>query len=223
MGLWHEFLRLFTELDKVLPELVRDYGAWTYAILAAIVFAETGLVVTPFLPGDSLLFAAGALCAASDLNVFELAFIIFAAALCGDLVNYHVGKAVGQRAFTGRFRWLKRQHLERTHAFFEKYGGKAVILARFVPIVRTFMPFVAGVATMTFRRFIMFSITGAALWVTLFVGAGYLFGNIAWVKSNFSKVIIFIVVLSVLPIAIGWLRARRAARTQQTTSEPTRH
>ncbi|MFO0828160.1 MAG: DedA family protein [Phycisphaerales bacterium] len=219
MELWHEFLRLFTGLDQALADLVRSYGAWTYAILFAIVFAETGLVVTPFLPGDSLLFAGGALCGLGGLNPFILGGLIFLAAFCGDMVNYHVGKAVGPRAFSGRFRWLKREHLDRTHAFFEKYGGKAVILARFVPIVRTFMPFVAGVGAMRFPRFVGFSVVGTALWVTLFVGAGYLFGNIPVIKSNFSKVVLAIIVLSVMPIVIEWWRARRGAKLANASKE----
>ena len=213
MDLWHEFLRLFTELDKVLEELVAQYGTWTYAILGLIVFCETGLVVLPFLPGDSLLFAAGALFGAKGLNVWLLAAILFSAALCGDLVNYNVGRAIGPRAFSGRLRWLKQEHLERTHRFFEKYGGKAVILARFVPIVRTFMPFVAGVGAMSFPRFMAFSVAGAAAWVTLFVGAGALLGSQPFIKQNFSKVVLVIIVISVLPIAIEWWRARRAARS----------
>ncbi|MDZ4830514.1 MAG: VTT domain-containing protein [Phycisphaerae bacterium] len=223
MDVWHEFLRLFTELDHVLFDLVRSYGAWTYGILAAIVFAETGLVVAPFLPGDSLLFAAGALCGVSDLNVVVLASLLFCAAVGGDLVNYHVGKAIGPRAFSGRFRLLKHEHLERTQTFFEKYGGKAIMLARFVPIVRTFMPFVAGVGAMRFRRFITFSVLGGALWVGLFVGAGYLFGNLPIVKHNFSKVILLIIAVSLLPIAIEWWRARSAAGAARRASAGETH
>lgn len=209
MHLWHEFLRLFTELDKALAEIVRDYGVWSYAVLFAIVFAETGLVVTPFLPGDSLLFAAGALCAVGDLDVWLLGGLLFVAAVLGDTVNYHVGKWIGPPAFTGRFRWLKREHLERTHRFFERHGGKAIVLARFVPIVRTFAPFVAGVGTMSYGRFVFYNVFGAFLWVFLFVGAGYVFGNLDFVKRNFSKVILVIIVVSVLPLVVEWWRARR--------------
>jgi membrane-associated protein len=209
--LWHEFLRLFTELDVALAEIIARHGAFTYAILFAIVFAETGLVVTPFLPGDSLLFAAGALSSQGGLSVPLMMAILFVAAVLGDAVNYHVGKAIGPPAFSGRFRFLKRSHLEKTQAFFEKHGGKAIIYARFVPIVRTFAPFVAGVGTMNYGRFLAYNLIGALLWVVGFVGAGALFGEIPVVKRNFSKVILVIILVSVLPIALEWWKARRAA------------
>lgn len=210
--LWNEFLRLFTELDVALAEIIAKHGVWTYAILFAIVFAETGLVVTPFLPGDSLLFAAGALAAQGGLSVPLMMVLLFIAAVIGDAVNYHIGKAIGPPAFSGRFRFLKQSHLIKTQAFFEKHGGKAIIYARFVPIVRTFAPFVAGVGTMSYPRFLAYNIVGAFLWVVGFVGAGALFGNMPWVKANFSKVILAIIFLSVLPIALEWLRAWRASR-----------
>ncbi|MDZ4755594.1 MAG: DedA family protein [Phycisphaerae bacterium] len=208
----HEFLRLFRELDVLLAEFVAKYGAWTYAILFLIVFAETGLVVTPFLPGDSLLFAAGALCVHGGLSVWKLGALLFVAAVLGDTVNYHIGKYIGPPAFSGRFRFLKRAHLVRTQAFFEKYGAKAIVLARFVPIVRTFAPFVAGVGSMNYSTFLVYNVVGAAVWIGLFLGAGYLFGNLPWVKENFSKVILIIIVVSILPIAFEWWKARRAAR-----------
>ena len=208
----HEFMRLFRELDVFLAELVRDYGAWTYAILFLIVFVETGLVVMPFLPGDSLLFAAGALCAHGDLNVLLLAAGLVASAVIGDNLNYRIGRSIGPRAFTGRVRFLRREHLDRTQAFFEKHGAKAIVLARFVPIVRTFAPFVAGVGAMRYPRFLAYSVFGGTLWVGSFVAAGYLFGNLPIVKGNFSKVILLIVLISVLPIAIEWWRARSEAR-----------
>ena len=209
--LWHEFLRLFTELDVALAEIIAKHGAWTYAILFAIVFAETGLVVTPFLPGDSLLFAAGALAAQGGLSVPLMMALLFVAAVAGDALNYHIGKSIGPPAFSGKLRFLKRSHLEKTQRFFEKHGGKAIIYARFVPIVRTFAPFVAGVGTMSYPRFLAFNVIGALLWVVGFVGAGALFGNIPFVKSNFSKVILAIIVVSVLPIAFEWWKARRGA------------
>ncbi|MEY3027543.1 MAG: DedA family protein [Phycisphaerales bacterium] len=212
--LWHEFLRLFTELDAALAEMIARHGAWTYAILFAIVFAETGLVVTPFLPGDSLLFAAGALAAQGGLSVPLMMVLLFIAAVLGDAVNYHIGKAIGPPAFSGRFRFLKRSHLEKTQRFFEKHGGKAIIYARFVPIVRTFAPFVAGVGTMSYGRFLAYNLIGAFIWVVGFVGAGAVFGNIPWVKGNFSKVILGIIVVSVLPIAWEALQAWRAARRE---------
>jgi membrane-associated protein len=216
MDLWHEFLRLFTELDKALAEIVRDYGAWTYAILFLIVFAETGLVVTPFLPGDSLLFAAGALCAHGDLSVWGLMGLLIVAAILGDTVNYHIGKAIGPAAFSGRFRFLKREHLERTQQFFERHGPKAIVLARFVPIIRTFAPFVAGVGTMRYGRFIVYNVVGGVVWVVLFVGLGYWFGALPFVKAHFSKVILAIIVLSLLPIAWEWWRARREAASARS-------
>lgn len=223
MDLWHEFLRLFTELDRALADIVRDYGAWTYAVLFAIVFLETGVVVTPFLPGDSLLFAAGAICGIGDLNVWALGALLFVAAVLGDTVNYHIGKYIGPSAFSGRFRWLKREHLVRTERFFEKHGGKAIVLARFVPIIRTFAPFVAGVGTMNYPRFLAYNVFGAFLWIFLFMGAGYLFGNLPLVKNNFSKVILLIIVLSVLPIVYEWWKARRESRAAHVgaTSPPT--
>lgn len=219
--LWHEFLRLFTELDVALAEIIARHGAWTYAILFAIVFAETGLVVTPFLPGDSLLFAAGALAAQGGLSVPLMMALLFVAAVLGDFVNYHIGKAIGPPAFSGRFRFLKPAHLQKTQRFFERHGGKAIIYARFVPIVRTFAPFVAGVGTMSYPRFLAYNLIGAALWVVGFVGAGALFGNIPLVKNNFSKVILLIIVASVLPIAFEWWKARRAGPGADDRDEPT--
>ena len=218
--LWHEFLRLFTELDVALAEIIARHGEWTYAILFAIVFAETGLVVTPFLPGDSLLFAAGALAAKGGLNVPLMMLLLFMAAVLGDAVNYHVGKAIGPPAFSGRFRFLKQSHLVKTQAFFEKHGGKAIIYARFVPIVRTFAPFVAGVGTMNYPRFLAYNVIGAFVWVVGLVGLGALVGNIPIIKDNFSKVILIIIVLSVLPIVFEWWKARRAAKAEPTTAGP---
>jgi membrane-associated protein len=214
--LWHEFLRLFTELDAALAEIIQRHGQWTYLILFAIVFAETGLVVTPFLPGDSLLFAAGALAAQGGLSVPLMMVLLFVAAVIGDAVNYHVGKWIGPPAFSGKYRFLKKAHLEKTQRFFEKHGGKAIIYARFVPIVRTFAPFVAGVGTMSYGRFLAFNVIGAVLWVVGFVGAGALFGNIPWVKANFSKVILGIIVLSVMPIAWEAFAAWRAAKRAES-------
>jgi membrane-associated protein len=210
-------LRLFTELDAALAEIIQRHGQWTYLILFAIVFAETGLVVTPFLPGDSLLFAAGALSAQGGLSVPLMMALLFVAAVIGDALNYHIGKWIGPPAFSGKYRFLRQSHLEKTQRFFEKHGGKAIIYARFVPIVRTFAPFVAGVGTMSYGRFLAFNVIGAVLWVVGFVGAGALFGNIPWVKQNFSKVILGIIVLSVMPIAwemfVAWRASRRAGST----------
>ena len=205
-------------VDRHLLEFVRTYGAWVYALLFGIVFAETGFVVTPFLPGDSLLFATGALCATGALDT-PIAFgLLAAAAFTGNTVNYAVGRFVGPRVFSTSGgsaiseRLLNRQHLDRAHAFFEQYGGKAVILGRFVPIVRTFVPFVAGAAQMTAPAFALFNAIGAAAWVLLCVGAGMLFGNIPFVKNNFSLVTIGIVAVSMIPVVIGLLRNRGTPR-----------
>ena len=210
--MFRDLIDLFLHLDRHLTELVAQYGTWTYAILFLIVFAETGFVLTPFLPGDSLLFAAGAIAALGPLDPWFLGFLLIAAAIIGDTVNYLVGKWVGPKAFSGEVKWLRKDYMDRTHAFFEKHGGKTIILARFVPIVRTFAPFVAGVGTMSYRRFLAYNVIGAVLWVSLFVGAGYFFGNLPQVKKNFSLVILCIIVLSVLPIAIEILKGWRAGR-----------
>jgi membrane-associated protein len=209
------FVEFVLHLDRHLADLVAAYGPWVYGLLGAIVFAETGFVVTPFLPGDSLLFATGALAATgSGLNPGALFVVLFAAAFLGNVVNYAIGRAIGPRVFRAAdssgwtHRLLNRDHLERAHAFFEQYGGKAVILARFAPIIRTFIPFVAGAAAMTPRTFLLYTAIGAAGWVGVCLGAGMLFGNVPIVKNNFSLVTIGIVVVSMLPIAIELIRAR---------------
>ncbi|HEU5169727.1 MAG TPA: DedA family protein [Gemmatimonadales bacterium] len=204
-------LDFFLHLDRHLSELLARYGGWTNLILFLIVFCETGLVVTPFLPGDSLLFAAGTFGALGSLDPGALILLLSAAAVLGDTVNYWVGAFVGPRAFTGEIRWLKREYLDRTHAFYERHGGKTIILARFVPIIRTFAPFVAGVGTMHYPRFLLYNVVGGVLWVTLFVLAGYFFGNLPAVRQNFTYVILAIILLSVMPIAVEYLRARRRA------------
>ncbi|HTJ84735.1 MAG TPA: DedA family protein [Polyangiaceae bacterium] len=198
-------------LDKYLDQVTRDYGSTTYALLAAIIFAETGLVVTPFLPGDSLLFACGAISMrdGSGLSPVILGPVLILAAIAGDTVNYHIGKAIGPRVMKSETsRWLNKKHLEKTHRFFEKYGGKTIILARFVPIVRTFAPFVAGAGAMDYRKFIIFNIAGGTLWVTTMMGAGMIFGQMQFVKDHFEAVVIGIIVLSVLPMVVEWWRAR---------------
>lgn len=195
-------------VDKHLLEFVRTYGLWVYGLLFGIVFAETGFVVTPFLPGDSLLFAAGALCATGDLNMTAMLALLILAAFAGNAVNYTVGRFIGPRVFQSGHRLLNKQYLDRGHAFFEEYGGKAIVLGRFVPIVRTFVPFVAGAAQMTAATFVAYNAIGAIAWVTLCLGAGWLFGNIPVVKNNFSLVTIGIVFVSLLPMAIEYLRAR---------------
>jgi membrane-associated protein len=210
MGFLRTALDFFLHLDRHLAEITAQYGTWTYAILAGIVFCETGLVVTPFLPGDSLLFTAGALAALGSLDPRLLNLLLFVAVLAGDNVNYWVGRFIGPRAFTGDYRFFRKEHLQRTHAFFERHGGKTVVLARFVPIIRTFTPFVAGIGAMTYPRFLLYSIGGGALWVTAFLWAGYFFGNLPAVRANFSFVVLGIIAVSVLPLVIGVLRERRA-------------
>jgi membrane-associated protein len=201
-------------IDKHLVTLSNDYGIWVYLILFLIIFCETGLVVTPFLPGDSLLFAAGAIAAlpGSVLNVVLLGFLLLCAAVLGDTVNYNVGRFIGTRAYTMNSRFIKKEHLDKTHVFYEKHGGRAIIYARFIPIIRTFAPFIAGVAAMKFSRYISFCIGGGILWIFLFLGAGYLFGNIPVVKNNFSIVIVGIIVLSLVPVILQYFKSRSVAK-----------
>jgi membrane-associated protein len=207
-----DLIDLFLHLDRHLTELVGQYGAWTYGILFGIIFAETGFVVTPFLPGDSLLFAAGAIAALGPLDPLFLVVLLIAAAVLGNTVNYSVGRWVGPRAFTGEVKWLRKDYLDRAHAFVEKHGVVTIIITRFAPILRTFAPFVAGVGAMSYRRFMLFNAIGATLWVSLFVGAGYFFGNLPQVKHNFSLVIIGIIGVSLLPIAWEVLKERREGK-----------
>ncbi|OAM30886.1 MULTISPECIES: DedA family protein [Eikenella] len=196
-------------IDQHLIELTQSYGVWIYAILFLIVFCETGLVVTPFLPGDSLLFAAGAVAALGGMNVHLAAALLLAAAVIGDAVNFAIGKYFGEKLFSKPdSRIFKREYLDKTHAFYEKYGGKTIILARFVPIVRTFAPFVAGMGDMHYGRFIRYNIIGAVLWVGLLTYAGYFFGELPVVKNNFGLVVIGIIVISVLPMAVEIARAK---------------
>ena len=211
MDLFSGLVDLILHLDQHLRELAQTYGAWIYAVLFLIVFLETGVVVTPFLPGDSLLFVAGTIAAAGELNVHGLVLLLIAAAIAGDSLNYSIGRYFGPRVF--RFddsRFFKRAYVDRTHAFFERHGGKAIIIARFVPIIRTYAPFVAGIGAMRYRRFLLFNVTGAVLWVALLTYAGFFFGNLPLVRNNLTVVILGIIVLSVMPAVIEFWRARRA-------------
>ncbi len=198
-------------IDVHLAAIIAEYGGWTYAILTLIIFCETGLGVTPFLPGDSLLFAAGALAVTTTLDVSVMFVLLTIAAIVGDAVNYAIGAYVGTKLFDGRIRYLKQEHLDRTHAFYEKYGGKAIVIARFVPIVRTVAPFVAGAGRMTYGRFAMYNVGGAILWIGSMLGAGYFFGNIPIIKANFGLVVIGIIVISIMPAVYEAVRGRRAA------------
>lgn len=213
MDLVHFFVDFFLHLDRHLAEVIQAYGTWTYALLFLIVFLETGLVVTPILPGDSLLFAAGSFAALGALDVRLVFVLLCVAAILGDTVNYQIGHYLGPKVFHyERSRFFNPEHLRKTHRFYEKYGGKTIIIARFVPIVRTFAPFVAGIGAMTYWRFLAYNVVGGVLWVTVCLFAGYFFGNIPIVKRNFSLVIIAIVVLSVMPAVVEYVRHRREAK-----------
>jgi membrane-associated protein len=205
-----ELIDFFLHLDEHLSQLISRYGTGTHLILFLIVFCETGLVITPFLPGDSLLFAAGTFAALGALDLRLLIVLLTIAAIVGDTVNYWVGSYVGPRAFSGNVRFLKKEYLDRTHAFYEKHGGKTIILARFIPIIRTFAPFVAGVGAMSYPKFLTYNVIGAVVWVVLFVLGGYFFGNIPTVRQNFTLVILAIIAISVLPIVIEAVRSRRS-------------
>ena len=210
MDLLHRIVDLFLHLDVHLGQLISQYGTWTHLILFMVVFCETGLVVTPFLPGDSLLFAAGTFAALGALDLWLIVVLLIIAAIIGDTVNYWVGSYIGPRAFRGEIRFLRKEYLDRTHAFYERHGGKTIILARFIPIIRTFAPFVAGVGAMSYGRFLTYNVVGAVLWVGIFVLGGYFFGNITVVRENFTLVILAIIAISVLPIAVEALRAWRS-------------
>ena len=215
MELIANFIDIFIHLDKHLSSIIESYGAWTYAILFLIIFCETGLVVTPILPGDSLLFAAGSFAALGSLDPVWLFWLLTAAGILGDTVNYGVGHYFGPKVFHFEdSRFFRKEYLERTHRFYEKHGGKTIIIARFMPIIRTFAPFVAGVGAMTYRRFIVYNVTGAVLWVGIFVFGGYLFGNISAVKRNFTLVIMAIIFLSILPGIIEFLRHKYARKAE---------
>lgn len=203
-----EIINIFLHIDDYLSVIIKNYGAWTYALLFLIIFMETGLVVTPFLPGDSLLFAAGTFAGMGALNIGLLIIILIAAAILGDTVNYWIGHYIGPRAFSGNSRFLKKEYLDRTHDFFEKHGGKTIILARFIPIIRTFAPFVAGVGAMSYGRFLLYNIVGGIVWVTLFTLGGYYFGRLPFVQDNFTIVVLAIILISVLPAAYEFLKSR---------------
>ena len=208
MDIVYMLIDLFLHLDQHLQDIIQNYGVWTYGILFLIIFLETGIVVTPFLPGDSLLFAAGTFAALGSFNAPLLFVLLFVAAVLGDAVNYWIGHTIGVRAFERDYRFLNRKHLEKTQRFYEKHGGKTIILARFVPIVRTFAPFVAGVGTMEYRHFAFYNVFGALIWTSIFIFGGYFFGNIPIVKHNFEIVILSIIFVSVLPMMIEFFRSR---------------
>jgi membrane-associated protein len=199
-------------MDVYLNDIIANYGAWTYGILFFVVFMETGFVVTPFLPGDSLLFAAGTFAALGSLNPIYLFLLLTAAAIIGDTINYSIGAYIGPRAFSGEIKFLKQEHLDKTQAFYDKHGGKTIILARFIPIIRTFAPFVAGIGTMKYRKFITYNVVGGILWVAIFISLGYFFGNIPIVQENFEWVIFAIIFISFIPPVWELIQAWREAR-----------
>ncbi|MEP7276753.1 MAG: DedA family protein [Betaproteobacteria bacterium] len=208
------FVYSLLALDQSLAHLAAQYGTWLYAILFAIIFAETGLVVFPFLPGDSILFISGTVIAVAALNVHVLVAVLTVAAILGDSVNYAVGHYIGPKAFRKPdSRWFKRAYLERTQAFYDKYGGLTIIIGRFVPIIRTFAPFLAGVAGMSYPRFLCYNVVGAIAWIASLVYAGYLFGNIPWVKENLSWIVVGIIVVSLLPAITTFMKERRERRS----------
>jgi membrane-associated protein len=221
MEFFNFLVDVFLHLDKHLDTVIREYGLWTYLILTVIIFCETGLVVTPFLPGDSLLFAAGAAAGLGSLNVGLVFGLLVAAAIIGDNSNYAIGRLFGTRILNARTsRFIKKEHIERTHAFFERYGTKTIIIARFVPIIRTFTPFVAGLGRMSYSRFLPFDIAGGLLWVGVCVFSGYFFGGLKVVKDNFSLVVLAIIAISLLPAVIGFINARIQARRAATEDKP---
>ncbi len=223
MDLISTLVDLFLHLDEHLSVVIQNYGSLTYLLLLLIIFMETGFVVTPFLPGDSLLFAAGTFASpalGSPLNIWGLYLLLCLAAVAGDTVNYWIGHFIGPKAFSGNVRFLKKEYLDRTHAFYEKYGGKTIVIARFVPIVRTFAPFVAGVGEMSYLHFISYNVIGGVAWVTLFTFGGYFFGNLPFVKDNFSLVVIAIILLSIMPAVIEFIKERsRSAKERRSEAQ----
>jgi membrane-associated protein len=220
MNLLHQILDIFLHLDKHLTEVTQQYGALTYALLFAIIFCETGLVILPFLPGDSLLFAAGALGALGTLHPWALVVLLCIAAILGDAVNYSIGHFLGPKLKAeGKLPFIKQEYLDRTHKFYEKYGKSTIILARFVPIVRTFAPFLAGVGSMSYTQFAAYNIIGGVLWVNLFTWAGYFFGNIEFVRKNFGMVIIAIMIISVVPLVIEFIKFRQESKAEAAAAQ----
>jgi membrane-associated protein len=214
MNIIQHFIDLVLHLDKYLGQIITDYGTLTYLFLFFIIFMETGFVITPFLPGDSLIFAAGTLAGLGYLNIWVLYAVLCAAAILGDTINYWIGHFIGPRAFSGNIRFLKKEYIDRTHEFYEKHGGKTIIIARFIPIIRTFAPFVAGVGAMTYPKFILYNIVGGMAWVALFLFGGYFFGNLPIVQQNFSFVLLAIILISITPAVIEIIRNRQESKKQ---------
>lgn len=217
MTLLMQLFDFFVHLNKYLPDILNRYGDLSYLLLFLVIFCETGLVVTPFLPGDSLLFMIGALSASGALNPELIVILLMAASILGDTTNYHIGKAVGKKTSDlGNIKFLNKEHLDKTHAFYERHGSKVVVIAKFMPIIRTFSPFVAGLGAMTFKRFLLFNIIGGTLWVNIFIWMGYFFGNMEIVKKNFFLVLVFIVLLSFSPGVITYFMEKRRGRKDES-------
>ena len=218
MDIISSLIDIVLHLDKYLDDIIGTYGIWTYAILFLIIFMETGFVVTPFLPGDSLLFAAGTFASPAlggVLNIFILIPLLTLAAILGDTVNYWIGHYIGPKAFSGNIRFLKKEYMDQTHDFYERHGGKTIILARFIPIIRTFAPFVAGVGAMNYKNFFVYNVTGAILWVGIFTLGGYFFGSLPFVKDNFTIVVLVIIVISVLPAVYEFVKEKLRAKRER--------
>jgi len=213
-----KFVDIFIHLDVYLSDIISTYGVWTYAILFLVIFMETGFVVTPFLPGDSLLFAAGAFAALGSLNIFFLVGLLIFAAVIGDTLNYWIGHKIGDKVYTSEIKWIKKEYIDRTQKFYEKHGGKTIFLARFVPIIRTFAPFVAGIGKMPYGYFISYNLVGGIAWVMLFTFVGFFFGNIPFIKHNFSLVIMAIIMISIIPMLIEAWKAYREKRNYSETN-----
>ena len=214
-----QVINFILHVDTFLTDIITRYGAWTYGLLFFVIFMETGFVVTPFLPGDSLIFAAATFAARGSLNPWLMFILLSIAAVGGDTANYWIGHAVGAKAYSGEVKWIKKEYMERTHGFFEKHGGKAIFLARFVPIIRTFAPFVAGVSEMSYGHFITWNLVGGVTWVAVFTSLGYFFGNIPFVQKNFELVIIAIVLISFIPAVIEAVKTRQEMKSQKIKSE----
>jgi len=214
MSVIASFIGIIMTLDTYMAQIIDKFGAWSYLIIFFVIFLETGMVFTPFLPGDSLLFAAGALAAIGAFNIVLLLILLALAAVLGDSVNYAIGHFLGEKIFSWKIKFIKKHHLERTHQFFEKHGGKTIIIARFIPIVRTFAPFLAGVGKMKYLKFLSYNVIGGVLWVAVFLGAGYFFGNIPFVKNNFSLVILAIIIISLVPTAIEVISHSRKSKKE---------
>ncbi|KRU28931.1 membrane protein [Clostridium sporogenes] len=210
MSIIGNFINALLHLDKYLNVIIQNYGVWTYALIFLIIFCETGLVITPFLPGDSILFAAGALAATGSFKIVILFVVLYLAAVIGDTVNYHIGQKIGTKILEKEdVKYLNKEYLKKAHTFYEKHGSMTIVVGRFIPIIRTFVPFVAGIGEMSYLKFIIYNVLGGLLWIALFLGGGYLFGNLPFIKQHFSYVVIAIIIISIIPVAVTFIREKR--------------